>query len=46
MEEIARKAYFIYLNQGSPQGHEVEHWLAAEAECLADATRIGPPNLS
>jgi hypothetical protein len=35
-DEVARKAYFAYVNQGSPQGHEVQHWLQAEAELLAE----------
>ena len=35
-EAVARKAYFSYVNQGSSQGHEVQHWLAAEAELLAE----------
>jgi hypothetical protein len=35
-DEVARKAYFSYVNQGSPQGHEVQHWLEAEAQLLAE----------
>jgi Protein of unknown function (DUF2934) len=35
-DEVARKAYFSYVNQGSSQGHEVQHWLAAEAELIAE----------
>ena len=35
-DEVARKAYFTYVNQGSRDGHEVQHWLAAEAELLAE----------
>ena len=35
-DEVAEKAYFSYLNQGSRQGHEVQHWLAAEAELIAE----------
>ena len=35
-EEVARKAYFSYVNQGSFSGHEVQHWLAAEAELIAE----------
>jgi hypothetical protein len=34
--EVARRAYFSYVNQGSLQGHEVQHWLAAEAELIAE----------
>jgi hypothetical protein len=35
-DEVARKAYFTYVNQGSPQGHEVQHWLQAEAELIQE----------
>jgi hypothetical protein len=35
-DEVARRAYFTYVNQGSPDGHEVQHWLAAEAELIAE----------
>ena len=37
--EVARKAYFSDVNQGSSQGHEVQHWLAAEAELVAERNR-------
>ena len=41
-DEVARRAYFSYVNQGSQQGHEVQHWLVAEAELIAERnlTRI------
>jgi|GEM_PF-456923 len=35
-DEVARRAYFSYVNQGSLPGHEVQHWLKAEAELLAE----------
>jgi hypothetical protein len=35
-DEVARRAYFSYVNQGSLQGHEVQHWLEAEAQLLAE----------
>jgi hypothetical protein len=35
-DEVARRAYFTYVNQGSQPGHEVQHWLAAEAELTAE----------
>ncbi|MEI9960908.1 MAG: DUF2934 domain-containing protein [Limisphaerales bacterium] len=38
-DEVARRAYFSYVNQGSSQGHEVQHWLAAEAELIAERNR-------
>ena len=38
-DEVARKAYFTYVNQGSQPGHEVQHWLDAEAELTAERNR-------
>jgi Protein of unknown function (DUF2934) len=35
-DEVARKAYFSYVNQGSLPGNAVQHWLAAEAQLLAE----------
>lgn len=35
-EEVARRAYFAYENQGSQPGHEVQHWLEAEAQLIAE----------
>ena len=35
-DEVARKAYFAYENQGSQPGHEVHHWLKAEADLIAE----------
>lgn len=35
-DEVARKAYFNYVNQGSLPGHDVQHWLDAEAQLLAE----------
>ena len=35
-DEMARKAYFSYVNQGSLPGHDVQHWLKAEADLLAE----------
>jgi hypothetical protein len=35
-DEVARRAYFSYVNQGSLSGHEVQHWLAAEAELITE----------
>jgi len=41
-DEVARRAYFSYVNQGSQPGHEVQHWLEAEAQLVAERnlTRI------
>lgn len=35
-DEVARRAYFSYVNQGSLPGHDVQHWLDAEAQLLAE----------
>jgi hypothetical protein len=35
-DEVARRAYFNYENQGSLPGHDVQHWLKAEAELIAE----------
>ena len=35
-DEVARKAYFAYENEGSQPGHEVQHWLKAEADLIAE----------
>ncbi|HEV2694369.1 MAG TPA: DUF2934 domain-containing protein [Verrucomicrobiae bacterium] len=35
-DEVARRAYFAYENQGSFEGHDVQHWLAAEADLIAE----------
>jgi len=35
-DEAARKSYFSSANQGSRHGHEVQHWLEAEAQMLTE----------
>ena len=35
-DEVARKAYFSYVNQGSLPGCDVQHWLDAEVQLLAE----------
>jgi hypothetical protein len=41
-DEVARRAYFTYVNEGSPPGRDVQHWLEAEEQLLAERnlTRI------
>jgi hypothetical protein len=41
-DEVARRAYFSYVNQDSPPGHAVQHLLEAEARLLDERnlTRI------
>jgi hypothetical protein len=36
-DEIARRAYELYLQRGSVPGHETDDWLQAEAELAAEA---------
>ncbi len=38
-DEVARRAYFAYVNEGSPSGRDVQHWLAAEAQLIAERNR-------
>ena len=33
-EEVAERAYLIYLKEGCPQGRALEHWLAAENQTI------------
>jgi hypothetical protein len=35
-DEVARRAYFSYVNEGSPPGRDVQHWLEAEAQLLKE----------
>ena len=35
-DDVARRAYFCYENAGSQGGHDVQHWLAAEAQLIAE----------
>ena len=41
-EEVARRAYFTYENEGSLPGHDLQHWLAAETQLIAErnSTRV------
>jgi hypothetical protein len=35
-DEVARRAYFSYLNEGSQPGHDVQHWLSAESQLIEE----------
>jgi len=35
-DEVSRRAYFSYVNQGSLPGHEVQHWLEAEKQLVEE----------
>ncbi len=41
-EDVAIRAYHKFLSQGSRPGHELEDWLAAEAEILAERSSARP----
>jgi hypothetical protein len=34
-DDVARRAYELYLQEGRPEGRQMEHWLRAEAELLS-----------
>lgn len=38
-DEVARRAYFSYVNEGSPEGRDVQHWLEAEEELITERSR-------
>jgi hypothetical protein len=40
-EEIALRAYHIFLERGSTPGNEVEDWLQAERELKAEVKKPG-----
>ena len=33
-EDIARRAYFLYLTRGREDGHDIDDWLRAKQELL------------
>ena len=38
-EEIAQRAYQVFLERGQPEGHDLDHWLEAEAQLKETTTR-------
>lgn len=38
-DEVARRAFLVYEIEGSQPGHEMEHWLTAEADLIAEYNR-------
>jgi hypothetical protein len=38
-EQIAERAYHLYLERGRVDGHDLEDWLRAEAELVAAQTQ-------
>jgi hypothetical protein len=45
-EAIAQRAYEIWLEEGSPNGWDVRHWLQAQAELLEEAGNPHDPEVS
>lgn len=39
-EEIARLAYFFFEESGRQDGHDVEHWLQAQAHLCTDCNHV------
>lgn len=35
---IEMRAYEIWLHEGCPNGHELDHWLKAESELASETT--------
>ena len=35
-DDVAKRAYSTNVNQGRVPGHDMEHWLAAEGQLLAE----------
>jgi hypothetical protein len=40
-EQVAHRAYFLYMDSAPSHGHDVEHWLLAEQQIRAQAS---PPH--
>ncbi|MBC8097715.1 MAG: DUF2934 domain-containing protein [Akkermansiaceae bacterium] len=40
-DEIAARAYQIFLERGSPEGRDLEHWLEAEAQLSGEILANG-----
>lgn len=45
-DEVAERAYLNYVNQFAQLGHDVQHWLEAEAQLLAERNPHQPSRLS
>jgi hypothetical protein len=39
LESVAKRAYFYYVNSASTHGNDLEHWLKAEQQTLAESRR-------
>jgi hypothetical protein len=36
--QITQRAYEIFIERGSPEGHDLDHWLEAERQLQTSAT--------
>jgi len=44
IKKIELRAYELWVHEGCPSGHDLDHWLQAEAEIAAEAaTEAGEP---
>jgi hypothetical protein len=39
LEQIARRAYELYVWRGREDGHDLDDWLQAEAEIMGEAAK-------
>jgi hypothetical protein len=44
-DEVARRAYAIFLERGQADGRDVEDWLAAEQEILRRSPQLAPADV-
>jgi hypothetical protein len=42
-EQIARRAYEIFIERGQPEGRDLEHWLEAERQLRASGKTSAQP---
>jgi len=40
-QQISQRAYEIFIERGRPQGHDLDHWLEAEAQLRASVQSNG-----
>lgn len=42
-DEIAQRAYEIFLQRGCPEGRDMDHWLEAETQLMASRQQASAP---
>jgi len=45
-EQIAIRAYELFLEEGSAHGRDVDHWLRAEQQMLSTVAPRRPPRIA